>query len=395
MISVYVHIPFCLKKCDYCDFFSIPVEKKDVPHQNYLAAIRRQLEHDVCEPGLSGRQVGTVYFGGGTPSLMPPGFFETVLSQLRRFFILNDDVEVSCEVNPATVDHLWFGNVKDYGITRISIGVQSFKPHLLAVLGRLHSAEDAKRAITWARQAGFDNISIDLMFGIPGQSVQELNEDLHTAMSFDPWHICAYGLTLEEGTPLNQRLRGTRGEVSGNQDALPEDEIIRQMRAVAQLLSSRGWRRYEISNYARPGSECRHNLNYWHYGQYLGLGAGATSFIRTNVPTYQRTVFGRRWTQARNVSEYLAGGSEIVEAEDIEFKTAMAEFCFLGLRTSEGIDPERFGHLFGVPFDSVYGQKLAPLVAGGLIRQGGGRITLTPRGIELSNQVFANFILFD
>ena len=392
MIGIYIHIPFCLRKCDYCDFFSLPVEKESVPHQAYLAALRQQLDGDIDGLGLDGRPVFAVYFGGGTPSLMPCSFFQRMLSALRERFALDHGAEVSCEVNPATVGSSWFRDAKAAGINRVSIGIQSFQPHLLNTLGRLHSAEDAMHAITWARQAGLANISVDFMFGIPGQTKADLKKDLQTAMTFGPQHICVYQLTIERGTPLERRLERSCRKPGENRDALPEDEILEQMREARQVLSGGGWRRYEISNYARLGFECRHNLNYWRYGQYLGLGPGATSFLRTNVPTCQRTVFGRRWTQARDLSAYLDGRFEIVDAEDIDLPTAMAEFCFLGLRTSEGISPAEFEQLFGVSFNSVYGHRHAGFIADGLLREEAGRLRLTPRGVELSNQVFTSFI---
>jgi oxygen-independent coproporphyrinogen-3 oxidase len=215
----------------------------------------------------------------------------------------------------------------------------------------------------------------------------DLQEDLGTSMDLGPQHICAYQLTVEKGTPLWRHLGC--GESQG---ALPEDALLGQMRAAWRTLSGNGWQRYEISNYARLGFECRHNLNYWRYGQYLGLGAGATSFFRTDVPTHQRTVFARRWTQARNLSAYLKGQFEIVDAEDIDLPAAMAEFCFLGLRTSEGVALNEFEQLFGISFDSVYGHQRAWLVADGLLGEEASRIRLTPRGLELSNQVFTSFI---
>lgn len=383
MLGIYIHIPFCLKKCGYCDFFSIPIERGALPYEAYLAAIGQQLERELGARDIDGRPVQTIYFGGGTPSLMPPEFFADVLALLRRNFDVAADAEVSCEVNPATADGAWFGAARMAGITRASIGVQSFQPRLLATLGRIHSAEEAMRSIAEAQDAGFESVSVDLMYAIPGETMVDLENDLSTAMTFQPQHLSAYQLTVEEGTTMARAAGASQADVVQ----------LNQMRAVARILSRGGWTRYEISNFAKPGCECRHNLNYWRYGEWLGLGAGATSFLhrRADVPTYQRTVFGRRWTQVRDISAYLTGAAP-AELEVIDLPTATGEFCFLGLRTTEGISPARFEAIFGEPFDHRYGETCSELVREGLLGRQGGRFSLTPRGLETANQVFARFV---
>jgi oxygen-independent coproporphyrinogen-3 oxidase len=391
MFGIYVHIPFCLKKCDYCDFYSIPCSRDSVPEKKYLDAVIRQLGSNA--EIFSNRIMTSVYFGGGTPSLMSPEFFAQLLESLKSKLKLGGDVEVSCEVNPKTVDAAWFDGARRVGITRASIGVQSFSDELLGRLGRVHTAEDAMQAIAEAQDAGFDSVGVDLMFGIPGESVAVLEDDVRTAMTFQPRHISAYQLTIEEGTPLYERLEG-RDSSLVTRDS--EDEILEQMRIVARMLSRGGWSRYEISNFAKPGFECRHNMNYWRYGEYLGLGAGATSFLYDETTSHELRVtshgFGRRWTQVRDVKKYMKGTGEFAESEEIDLRTAMAEFCFLGLRTLDGIDAGDFEGRFGRGFEDVYGDIERGLVDDGLILRSKGRIMLSAKGIELSNQVFERFL---
>ncbi len=374
MFGIYVHMPFCIKKCDYCDFYSMPIGRKPPPHEEYLKAMSAQLDADA--PAFAGRRVSTIYFGGGTPSLMPPGFFESLLSSIARRFSIEAGAEISCEANPATADLAWFKGAKDAGITRLSIGVQSFQDRLLEVLGRAHTSGEAMRAIAEAQDAGFDSVSLDLMYAIPGETSSDLEEDVRTAMTFQPQHISAYQLTLEQGTLLHERF-----SAAGRERFPSDEEQLKQMRIVARMLDRGGWRRYEISNFARPGFECRHNLNYWRYGEYLGLGAGATSHG-----------FARRWTQARDVAAYIAGKVALAEDEVIGRRTAMAEFCFMGLRAAQGISSADFKCLFGEEFEKAFPGEAGALVGEGLAYQDGGRLALTQRGIEISNKVFERFM---
>lgn len=419
MLSIYIHVPFCIKKCGYCDFYSVPIARDDVPHKEYLSAVLSQLGRDVEELGLAKRDVATIYFGGGTPSLMPPVFFSELLTEFGKYFKIVDGLEVSCEVNPATADAQWFKDARAAGITRCSIGVQSFQERLLKELGRIHSAEDAMQAIAEAQESGFASVSIDLMYAIADETMQELEDDLRTAMTFQPEHISAYQLTIEklnEGQVLNLGIC---------QDSRPdpiEENQLGQMRTVARMLTRNGWQRYEISNFAKQGHECRHNLNYWRYGEYLGLGAGATSFVRwydstivqtskpvtikqvyntrTNAEVYHRTiepsnhrtVFARRWTQIRDVAAYIAEGKTLAESEDIDARTAMAEYCFMGLRTTEGISPQEFEQIFGANFNEIFGGICDSLKKDGLIVVNNGRFTLTQKGVEISNLVFQYFL---
>ncbi len=378
-----------MSKCPYCDFYSVPVGSSGAPHDEYLRAVRAQLERDA--PLFAGREITTVYFGGGTPSLMPPAFFAGLLDDLFERFAISADAEISCEVNPSTAGAPWFEDAREAGITRISIGVQSFQDGLLRELGRAHRAEDAMRAVACAQEAGFPSVGCDLIFGIPNETILEVEEDVRIAMTFQPQHVSAYQLTLEEGTPLYERLKG-RDSLLVTRDS--DDEILEQMRTVARMLGGMGRERYEISNFAKPGFACRHNVNYWRYGEYLGLGAAATSFAydSTTVRQYDGTAFGNRWTQVRDVSAYIDGPAAAVEVDEIDQRTAMAEYCFMGLRMTEGISTREFERLFGVSFDGIFGAEVAGLEREGLVEGAGERLALTGRGIELSNQVFERFL---
>ncbi len=393
MFGIYVHIPFCLKKCDYCDFFSVPCAFGDVPHEAYLRALVAQLTRDAHF--FEDRTVGSIYCGGGTPSLMPAAFFAKLRAAIAKRFTFSDDLEFSCEVNPATADLQWFRGARAAGVTRTSIGVQSFQPELLKMLGRAHTADDAMRAIAEAQEAGFQSVSCDLMFGVPGETMVQLEDDLRTAMTFQPEHLSVYQLTIEPGTPFANDERRTTND----------DAVLRQFRTVGRMLPRSGWTRYEISNFAKPGFQCRHNMNYWRYGEYLGLGAGATSFVfqsdspsvRRSVgpmvkPTDHRTPFARRWTQVRKMDAYIAGSAELAESEEIDQRTAMGEYCFLVLRTMAGVDPREFEWCFGLSFDERYDRAVRHLIDEGLLERADDRVVLTPRGLELSNQVFTRFI---
>lgn len=374
MFSIYIHIPFCLRKCAYCDFFSLPVSKGDIPHKEYLDSITRQLDRDADKFCLKGQTVGSVYFGGGTPSLMPASFFEEVLGLAALNFSLGADAEISCEVNPATCSPKWFGDIRVAGVNRVSIGVQSFDDRLLRALGRIHSSEDAMRAIAEALDTGFKSVSVDLMYAIYDQSMPELEDDLRTVMTFQPQHISAYELTCERRT-------------TNDESHTDGDDKLKQMRIVARMLSRGGWPRYEISNFAKPGFECRHNLNYWRYGEYLGLGAGATSFMRS-----QNQNIAKRWTQVRDLKKYIAGSQEYADEEEIGPKTAMGEFCFLNLRKIEGINFASFKEIFGADFENIYKDECRSAIEDGLLVETSGGVALTPKGTELSNCVFQKFI---
>lgn len=402
MSAIYIHIPYCLGKCAYCDFHSLPIAASEIPHEAYARALLKQLKRDVARLNLSASPVETLFFGGGTPSLMPTSFFSEVIAGIDQQVGLTANAEITIEANPATVSGTWFHEVRTLGVNRISLGVQTFHPELLTLLGRRHTADEAMEAIALAQDASFPSLSVDLMFGIPGETTAMLEDDVRTVMTFQPNHISAYALTLEDGTPL------TLASQQGTLEPLDDDQALEQFRIVARMLDRGKRPRYEISNFASPGAECRHNLNYWRYGNYLGLGSGATSFLhaqdksatsnpqgdlfaQTSAKSADQT-FARRWTQTRDVKAYLAGSNALESSEEIDLLTAMAEFCFLGLRTTEGITRTDFQHVFEIPLDDLYAETIEDLVRENLITDQGNRIALTQQGIEISNRVFERFL---
>ena len=377
--GIYVHVPFCAKRCWYCDFYTVARDGA-LPHREYLAALISQLDKDVMTFNLSQRELSTLFFGGGTPSLMPASFFDQLLEALSQHFSFSTDLEVTAEVNPATVGPDWFRDVRGAGVTRISMGVQSFNDRLLKRLGRNHTASEAIRAISEAKATGFKSVSCDLMFANPEESDADLESDIQTASLLKPDHISAYQLTLGE-----HKIRAQNAFV-------PEEVQLDQMRITSDLLERSGWKRYEISNFATPGHECRHNMLYWRYGNYLGLGTGASSFLKNPQHERKEESFGRRFTCIRNIDKYIGGSRAMEEEEVITLRTAMGEFCFLGLRTTEGISSAHFAELFGVELPSIFEAELQELISKRMMRATIEGYALTERGFELSNQIAAKFV---
>jgi oxygen-independent coproporphyrinogen-3 oxidase len=301
---------------------------------------------------------------------------------------MQSDIEITCEVNPATVDEKWFKRMVKAGITRFSIGVQSFEENKLKMLGRRHTAEEAQTAIAQAQDAGAMSVSLDLMYGLPGQKLKEVESDLKLAMTFQPDHISAYELTVESGTHLDMELKRSVPSVF-----LPnEDEVLDQFRLVRRMLSSGGWEPYEISSYAKQGHRCRHNLHYWGYNSYLGLGCGATSFMINPKGSSEGAFYGHRSTTTREVAKYMRGRLSPEENEAISKRTAMGEFCFLGLRTMDGISLEEFEKRFGKDLKKSFSGVIDDLEKKELVRLEEGRLSLTEKGLELSNRVFECFV---
>ncbi len=301
---------------------------------------------------------------------------------------MQSDIEVTCEVNPATADATWFKRMVDAGITRFSIGAQSFQDARLKSIGRLHTGEDAQRAIAEAQDSGVASVNVDLMYGLPGQKLADVEGDLRTVMTFQPQHISCYQLTVEKGTPLEEQIKQSKSRVS-----LPKsDVVLKQLRLVRRMLESGGWKPYEISNFAKPSKRCRHNMHYWRYGEYLGLGCGASSFIVKPAGDTVRSEYGKRWRVARDADKYLKGRYGEEESDRITVRTAMGEYCFLGLRTDEGVSFEAFEKRFGRPLKAAFPKVVQGLEARGLAQVRDGRLVLTDKGVELSNQVFSDFV---
>ncbi|HEX2931891.1 MAG TPA: radical SAM family heme chaperone HemW [Candidatus Binatia bacterium] len=381
--SLYIHIPYCVSKCPYCDFNShvVPV----IPETVYTDALLRELERYGESDGWRGRTVQSIFFGGGTPSTFKPTSIGKLLAWVAATFPIDNHCEITLEANPGTVDSENFAGYRDGGVNRISVGVQSFQPRLLKFLGRIHSADEARRALEIVKQAGFDNFNLDLMYANPGQTFAELEADLDAALEIQPPHLSAYNLTFEEGTPFHHEYR------NGKMTSLGEDEEIAMAELVETKLGAAGLERYEISNYARPDCHSRHNVNYWRYGDYLGLGAGAHSYTRANAGA----LAGRRWSNEKNPARYMALVQEhqqaVVEREELDCAKAAGEFMFLGLRMIEGISTEQFSSRFGKPPIDFYPQ-IGDWLEGDILAEKDGRLRFTQKGLLLANAIFVELM---
>ena len=330
---MYVHLPWCVRKCPYCDFNSHEL-RGAAPFEAYVDALLEDLEEEL--PQLDGRSVASVFFGGGTPSLCPPPLIGRFLEGLAARLPVVPGAEVSLEANPGAVEHGRFSEFAAAGVNRVSLGVQSFQPRLLQAIGRIHSADESHAAIEALHRAGIDNFNLDIMYGLPGQSAQEAAADLAAALLAGPAHLSLYQLTLEPGTPFHRRPPG-----------LPDEDLCWQMEAAAVTrLRDAGYHRYEVSAWARPGRECRHNLNYWSFGDYLGLGAGAHGKLSLEDG---RSVRRRR---QRRPLVWLEGPR--LEAEEVlDPETLRFEFMLNALRLEDGFGLDVFEARTGLPASAV------------------------------------------
>ena len=380
--SLYIHIPYCISKCPYCDFNSHVVAQ--IPETGYTNALLRELEYFGNATSWRGRMLQSIFFGGGTPSTFKPASIGKLLAWAAATFPIANDCEITMEANPGTIDAAHFAGYRDAGVNRISVGVQSFQPELLKFLGRVHSANEAKKALNVVKQAGFENFSLDLIYANPGQTLADLAADLDTALIFQPPHLSAYNLTFEEGTPFHHEYR------AGKMAHLDEDEEIAMAELIESKLSAAGLKRYEISNYARPWFHSRHNVNYWHSGDYLGLGAGAHSYRRN-----QDGITGQRWNNEKSPSKYMAQIDDtrqaIVDRETIDTHKAAAEFMFLGLRMTEGIRTDIFRQRFGQTPRELYPQ-IDTWIDGDLLEENPGFLRFTAKGMMLANSIFVHFM---
>ena len=376
---VYIHVPFCRSRCRYCAFHSLPLGPASPDASPLVAAYRNHLlrELDLWAARLGRRPVESVFFGGGTPSLLPPDFQAAVLERIDRHFHLAAGAEISMEANPESL--LARRAVEGYlaaGINRISMGVQSMDDRFLSRLGRPHRRADVLRAVEHLRAAGCRNLGLDLMWGLPGQDAAHWLDTLEDALALEPEHVSAYGLTLEEGTPLER-------DWSAGRLALPQDDEQERMYLQGiRLLAAHGLEQYEISNYARPGFFSRHNRGYWTGADYLGLGPAATS-----------TLEGRRWTDTPDQARWQAdidAGRPDHEAETITPRIRLEERLMLSLRTCAGFGLAEYAALSGRDFLADHGGWCRELAAAGLARLDGDRLALTPRGLLVSNAVVAD-----
>ena len=376
---LYLHIPFCLRKCGYCAFNSQEPLNNDLNDYAALLLGEMRLVPAAVTPG---RLLDSIYFGGGTPSLLEAEQLGRMIQEAAGLFGLGPDCEITLEANPGTVEQARLTAFRSVGINRLSLGVQSFDDNFLDRLGRLHNAGQALNAFEAARKAGFENVGIDLMFSLPSQDIIQWQTDLKLAIQLSPEHLSIYGLTVEEDTPFAQRYPYDSPE-------RPDDDLSADMFEMADdLLTAAGYEHYEIANYARSGYRYRHNSGYWKRDGYLGLGVGAHSFLKdgngvrvSNVDTLK----GYR-------EELAAGRLPRLDNQYLTRNEAMEEYMFLGLRLADGVDLKEFEREFGCPCRSVYGTVIDELVSLELLMTDKSRLRLTRRGMLLSNQVFNRFL---
>lgn len=379
-LSLYIHYPFCLRKCLYCAFNSV-VDAPCTP-DGYLEGLLREMDLRAAAAG-AGASAITLYFGGGTPSLLEPVQVQRIIAAARRCYRLAPDAEITLECNPGTATFEKLAALREAGVNRLSLGVQSFDDAFLVALGRIHTGRQAVEAFAAARSAGFDNVGIDLIHSLPGQTCVDWERDLARACELQPEHLSVYGLTVEEGTPF--ALQEEEGRLT-----LPDEEMsVAMYEKSSELLTAAGYEQYEIANFARPGFRSRHNAGYWERRPYLGFGAGAHSYLRASG-------HGRRFSNADQVEDYLRmvlrDTLPTVESRTLSRDEAMAEYFFLGLRMTEGVSLERFREEFSVSFRDAFGPVCADLFAVGLLEVWDGFLRLTPKGRILSNQVFVRFL---
>lgn len=375
-IGIYVHIPFCVRKCGYCDFLSFSADRAG--RLKYLEALVREMKLQV-----STDRVDTIFIGGGTPSVLSPGEMDAVFQKLHDCFDLSGIEEFTVECNPGTVTEEKFSLYRQAGVDRISFGVQSAEDEELRALGRIHTFRQAEAGYDLARKWGFDNINVDIMSAIPGQTKESYERTLSRILAMEPEHISSYSLIIEEGTPFYRQYA---------ENPPVDEETDRWMyERTGEMLLAAGYGRYEISNYARPGRECRHNLKYWRREDYLGLGLGAASCLACG-DTHER------FSNVRDMETYirrLEGGvlpADEGTREVLSRRDEMAEFMFLGLRCMQGVSLADFTDCFGESAMVCYEREIRFCVEQGLLERSGDLLRLTPRGIDVSNRVFSLFL---
>lgn len=374
-ISLYIHIPFCAQKCLYCDFPSFA--RKDHLRKAYIEALNKEIislreKHNNLE-------INTIFIGGGTPSVLEANELEFLLKEVAKLNMAKD-IEYSMECNPGNLTEEKLEVMKKYGVNRISMGLQAKQDNLLKGLGRIHNYKTFKENFLLAKKVGFNNINVDLMFGLPNQSLNEWEETLREIISLEPAHISAYSLIIEEGTAFYNLYENDKLK-------LPTEEEERKMYHLAKkILEENGFNQYEISNYAKEGKECRHNLAYWNMDNWIGVGSAAASYIN-----------GKRIKNISSVEEYINSikdkGEAVEEIINNSKNDNMEEFMFMGLRKINGIDENEFKNRFSMNINDVYGEILNKYIGEGLLIRESGRIFLSEKGIEISNVIMADFLL--
>lgn len=369
-MELYIHIPFCKQKCNYCDFLSWNGEAKQ--REEYVQALLKEITA-VKEK----KEITSIFIGGGTPSILEPQQMKRIMEGIHEKFKLREDAEITIEANPGTITREKLEAYRTCGINRISFGLQSIHEDELKLLGRIHTFKEFEESYHMARQTGFQNINIDLIMAVPNQTMDRWKETLQTITSLKPEHISAYSLIIEEGTPFYEM------------DYEFSEDLEREMyEETKNYLKKQDYQQYEISNFARPGYSCRHNLGYWDREEYLGLGLGAASLIDE-----------QRWNNTRDILAYLSYANEPekirINQEVLMEREQMEEFMFLGLRKTAGVSVKKFQEKFGDDIKTVYGRQLEKLTRDGLLEYDEHRVWLTERGISVSNYAMAEFLFDD
>ncbi len=381
-LAIYLHFPFCLSKCAYCDFASQPLESAGGLGfaRRYLDAMKIELDLRVASAEFNGAEVETIYLGGGTPTVLPVEWIDEVLGRIGQRFAVSHQAEVTIEANPGTVDEARLRGLLAAGVNRISLGVQSFSDEMLRLLGRAHTAAEAKEAVAAARAAGCINLSLDLMYGLPRQLLEEWEKTLAEALATRPEHISTYALSLEVGTPLEERVEC--GAIPQ-----PDDDTAADMYLLAmEMLDEAGYLHYEISNFAQPGRECQHNRRYWANDEYLGLGASSHSFRG-----------GVRWNNSPDAvvyTEWLERGKlPVARAETLSVRARVGEALLLGLRRAEGVSEEEVGARYGLVPREAFAEEIERLCGEWLLVMEEGRLWIPREKWLLSNEVLAHFVV--
>lgn len=374
-LGLYLHVPFCMKKCKYCDFLSWAGSEEE--QETYVQGLLKEIES--YREFAKGYKVSTVFLGGGTPSILSGEQIERILGAVSDVFMMDKHAEITLEMNPGTVTEEKLRSYKKAGINRLSIGLQSVKNENLKLLGRIHTYEEFLQSYELARQEGFKNISVDLISSLPGQTLESWKEELQEIVRLNPEHVSVYQLILEEGTPFYETY-------ADHPELLPDEEVSREIYlSTGRILSESGYEQYEISNYAKPGQESRHNLKYWDRADYLGLGLGAASMVR-NI----------RMTNTRDLKTYLEHCSQPkTMRKDVQFleePRQMEEFMFLGLRKTRGVSRKEFHRVFGRDMDMVYEKTLAKCLENGMLKEHKDRVFLSEEGVLVSNLVLSEFL---
>ncbi|MGN0180987.1 MAG: radical SAM family heme chaperone HemW [Candidatus Ornithomonoglobus sp.] len=367
MKGLYIHIPFCVRKCEYCDFVSFPGQEGRF--EEYIDALIAEMAE------YRGAAVDTVFIGGGTPSVLPPQLIAKLCAAVRDNFNISKDYEWTAEANPGTLTDEKIQAMLDGGINRMSLGVQSFNDKELKAAGRIHTAQTAYDTALKLNNAGFCNISIDLMESLPYQTAESFKQSLETAVSLPIKHISVYSLIIEDGTPIKEKY--DKGIYT-----MPDEDNDRELyHYTKSFLAEHGFNRYEISNYAMPGCESRHNLKYWSCDEYIGIGAAAASYVG-----------GARYCNTRDLPEYIAGNYRSGEKEILTREDMMGELMMLGLRKAEGVSVSEFKRRFGCAVESIYGAELKKFISLGAMERAGDCYRLTERGLDVANTVMCEFL---